>query len=172
MPVIRLPDGTISSLDFYVNLLAEEWRGEQVPNAIRPDIIESEIGFSKHLHVVVIWDDWRDLGPQHRSRAILDAYSKSHPGEPPRITIAMGLTREEAAALGYLPYKVEALVKTGEKPTRDEIASAMKAQGAFETKRGLELRFYDLSLAQTVYKRLEREFPGVWVLVKEEPPSE
>ena len=51
--------------------------------------------------LVVIWDDWAELGQQDRSEIILRAYERVHGQEATlRITVAMGLTSPEAQRMG------------------------------------------------------------------------
>ena len=64
-----------------------------------PQIVEEE-QFGNRIHVKVIWDAWKDLPPEERGRAIMDAYEHVRPEDAPRITIALGLTPLEAGRLG------------------------------------------------------------------------
>jgi|688.fasta_scaffold2580657_1 hypothetical protein len=64
-----------------------------------PKIVEEE-QFSNRLHVKVIWDAWKDLAPEERGRAIMDAYERVRPADVLRITIALGVTPSEAGRLG------------------------------------------------------------------------
>lgn len=64
-----------------------------------PRIIEEE-QFGKRIHVTVIWAAWKDLPPEERGRAIMDAYERARPDDVLRITIALGLTPAEADRLG------------------------------------------------------------------------
>lgn len=64
-----------------------------------PNIIEEATSLG-NLHVVVIWDAWGHVPPQERGKVIMEAY-KTLPGDQfTRISIAMGLTPEEAERLG------------------------------------------------------------------------
>ena len=64
-----------------------------------PQIIEEE-QFGSRIHVTVIWNAWKDLPPEERGRAIMDAYEHARPADVLRITIALGLTPAEATRLG------------------------------------------------------------------------
>jgi hypothetical protein len=80
-------------------LVAELQRGAPTgpPNA--PQIVEEEN--RRHMmHVTVIWDEWRDIAPEQRGKIIMDAYEQAQRDDLLRITVAMGLTHEEAERLG------------------------------------------------------------------------
>ena len=64
-----------------------------------PKIVEEE-QFGNRIHVIVIWDAWRDLSPEERGRAIMDAYEHERQNDVLRITLASGLTVTEAKRLG------------------------------------------------------------------------
>src|ERR1035437_1012465 len=64
-----------------------------------PQIVEEE-QFGNRIHVTVIWDAWKDLPPEERGRAIMDAYEHVRHADVLRITIALGLTPSEAERLG------------------------------------------------------------------------
>lgn len=76
--------------------LIEEW--EHPPqDAPAPLIIEEEATPDRPTHLYVIWDDWSDLNQQKRSEIIMDAYEHVRdPAKSLRVTVAMGLTRQEA----------------------------------------------------------------------------
>lgn len=60
-------------------------------------------------HLLVIWDAWRLLSQLERSSLIMDAYQAAHGGTTAlNVTVAMGLTQDEAAALGIGFVPVEA----------------------------------------------------------------
>jgi hypothetical protein len=63
-----------------------------------PQIIEEE-QFGNRIHVIVIWDAWEDVSPEERGRAIMDAYEHSRHDDVLRITLALGLTKDEAKNL-------------------------------------------------------------------------
>jgi hypothetical protein len=85
-----------------------------------PRVIEEE-QFNNCISTTVIWDDWKDLLPEERSRAIMDAYelarpimknkTNKYPNSFPvemfdlnikveHVTCAIGLTLAEATKLG------------------------------------------------------------------------
>lgn len=63
-----------------------------------PEITIEEIKFSDNLRVVVVWDKWEGIDLQERGRIILTAIGEAlGEKEMLRVTLAMGLTREEEA---------------------------------------------------------------------------
>jgi hypothetical protein len=61
-----------------------------------PDITIEDVKHSNSLHVTVIWDKWAGIDPETRGKVILDAFAKARgEGEMLRITLALGLTRDE-----------------------------------------------------------------------------
>jgi hypothetical protein len=62
-------------------------------------IIERPNPFTTHLYV--IWSKWQDLEQMVRSRIILDAYTEARGQvESDKVTVAMGVTPDEAARMG------------------------------------------------------------------------
>ena len=59
-------------------------------------VMQNRIAQTKSIHVVMIWDAWKDLLPTERSKVILDASIKAKWARGATITVAMGLTSEEA----------------------------------------------------------------------------
>jgi hypothetical protein len=85
----------------FVEAIAQELRlaqSEGSPDA--PLIIEEEARHSGRIHVTVIWDRWGQVGPEERSRMILEAYEQVRgPGTFLTLTSALGLTHAEAKRL-------------------------------------------------------------------------
>ena len=53
-------------------------------------------------HLLVIWDAWRAMRQEERSRLIMDAYGTALGREAAlSVSVAMGLTRDEATRLGF-----------------------------------------------------------------------
>lgn len=83
-----------------LNRLVAEWR-QPTPGAQQPIIIEEAASQNLPVHLYVIWDDWAPLGSIERSEIIMDAYEQLHGrGGAVNVTVAMGLTPEEADRLG------------------------------------------------------------------------
>ena len=86
----------------FVEAIAQELRLEQAegsPDA--PLIIEEDARYSGRIHVTVIWDRWAQVGPEERSRMILEAYEQVRgAGTFLTLTSALGLTHADAKKLG------------------------------------------------------------------------
>ena len=86
-------------VDHLVEALAPALAGKNVLGVVVQD---QPVAASRYRHLTVIWDRWKGISQQDRSRAILDAYELSHPDEKWRvleITLALGLTTVEARKL-------------------------------------------------------------------------
>ncbi len=60
--------------------------------------LEAALG---RIHVLVIWDDFYIFSQQERFEIIMEAYTQSKgDAEALRVSIAMGLTQDDAARLG------------------------------------------------------------------------
>ena len=97
----------------YEHLLArleQEWETPN-PAAAEPVIIETADVLRPQqtpTHLYVIWEAWRDLTPRRRSEMIMDAYvAVRGRAYALNVTLAMGLTREEADRIG-IRYETEA----------------------------------------------------------------
>lgn len=80
--------------------LVAAWREQENP-APSPDILEETDRQQRVVHVFVTWDEWRDIDAQTRSEMIVQALQEVK-GEAAvlELTIAMGLTSDEASRLG------------------------------------------------------------------------
>ena len=85
-----------------VKAITQELRLEQAegsPDA--PLIIEEDAPYSDRIHVTVIWDRWAQIGPEERSRIIVEAYEQVRgPGTFLTLTSALGVTHADAKKLG------------------------------------------------------------------------
>ena len=64
--------------------------------------------YSDLLHLYVVWGEWAGMGQRERSKIIMNAYQLARPEHPENVTavtVAMGLTPEEAKRMGieYAP---------------------------------------------------------------------
>ncbi len=90
----------------FVEAIADELRKKNPVDAAdasldAPHIIEEQIRRSNRIHVTVIWDRWANVGPEERSRIILEAYGNVRgPNAFLTLTSALGLTHAEAKKLG------------------------------------------------------------------------
>jgi hypothetical protein len=81
-------------------ILVEEWQSPREDEG-RPIIIEEKGSPNRPTHLYVIWDEWESLSQQERSEIIMDAYEKTRGGDAALlVTLAMGLTRQEADRMG------------------------------------------------------------------------
>ena len=66
-----------------------------------PVILLEKLRHSNNTHVTVIWDQWKAIDPEERGRIILDAIAQSRgEDEMLRVSMALGITKDEAARLG------------------------------------------------------------------------
>lgn len=102
MPVVtRSPHKNIANEDLKKRLV-DEWRetGTQEP---RPTIIHELDERGNVVHVYVIWSEWGDLDQRMRSELITEAYWDVFDVKGLALTVAMGLTAEEANRMGIQP---------------------------------------------------------------------
>lgn len=91
--------------------LTQEWE-QPDPSAAEPVIIETSDALRPQqtpTQLYVIWSEWHNLAPRRRSEMMMDAYIAAR-GRPfaSNVTLAMGLTPEEADNLG-IRYQTEAM---------------------------------------------------------------
>lgn len=78
-----------------VGTLYREWAKES--SDAEPMIITEGGSEESPKHIYVVWEAWSDLDQRERSEIIMDTAEKIYPREAAlSITVAMGLTREEA----------------------------------------------------------------------------
>ncbi|HVX84854.1 MAG TPA: hypothetical protein VH253_08570 [Phycisphaerae bacterium] len=79
--------------------LLAEWRNPHAES--REPIIIKDGGGSKPVHLYVIWSAWQPVDQLERSEIIMDVYEQvAGIEEAANVTIAMGLTEQEAHRLG------------------------------------------------------------------------
>ena len=158
--------------DKLVKRLAQELKSPG--DETQPLILEQVIEGTGSRHVHVIWDQWQKLSEEQRSAIIEEAYNQTEgPKAAAEITLASGVTPEEALVLGLLPYKVVSTHKGHEaKPPIAQYKKVLK-QEAPNTVLGLdaaELRYPRLEDAEAAKQRLEKDLPGSqWAIVQEVP---
>ncbi|MCA9410187.1 MAG: hypothetical protein KC917_06940 [Candidatus Omnitrophica bacterium] len=87
--------------------LVDEWRNPH-SDTLQPLIAEEGGGPGQPIHLYIIWDEWAYLDAQDRSEIIMDAYQEvSSPEKVLEVTLAMGMTREEAERMGLRIESVE-----------------------------------------------------------------
>jgi hypothetical protein len=98
MPVRQFQPTHTPLHDQLVDRLVREWTH---PAATEPVILEERSKLGGLIHVYVIWSDWAHLDRVQRGEVIMDAVVKvMPPGQTLDITIAMGLTPDEADRFG------------------------------------------------------------------------
>ena len=102
MPIKHRLQRTLpSSANELARLLMDEWVHPK--NEGQP-LIVLEGGKGQPQHIYVIWDQWQGLDQRQRSEIIMDVVenlSGEHTFQDPSlVTVAMGLTPEEAERMG------------------------------------------------------------------------
>jgi hypothetical protein len=138
---------------------------------LQPLILEEKIPATKSRHVRVIWDAWKDLPDEQRSDIIVNAYTQAEgPEVAGEITIAEGVTPQEALALGLLPFKEVPARKTDDPVSPEEYRKALadEAQRTLLGPRAKELHYARLEDAEPAQQRLAQRLPGSsWAIVQE-----
>jgi hypothetical protein len=75
------------------------------------------------VHVVVVWDKWKDLTAAERARVFADAYAAAHPRSDTVVRLPLGLTPGEALTQGHLRYQIVSLVRAGEGVSAQAVSS-------------------------------------------------
>jgi len=156
--------------DKLVKRLAQELRSPG--DDVQPLILEQHIEGTGSRHVHVIWDTWSDLSDEQRSAIIDEAYSQTEGAKAAsRITLASGVTPDEAVVLGLLPYKVVSTRRRHEaKPPAAEYKKATREEAAHTVlgPQAAELRYPRLEDAEAAKRRLETAVRGSqWSVVQE-----
>lgn len=140
--------------------LKQELAGETVVNG--PVIYEIPLDRSNKLDVVVVWNAFDSLASEDRSRLIEEAY-----GDQTVISLALGVTYEEALEQQVLPYAIVPMAREGEADP-DDLRRAMLEEGAFAGRQeGADLRFPTIGMAEEVLRRLCDRLPnGYWSIVR------
>src|SRR5258708_2782468 len=100
MPVKPLVQKRSTDYDRLVDELFAEWTTPN-PKASEPVILEEKGRNGKLVHLYVVWSKWAHTDRVERSEIIMDAAQKKlRPGDLLEITIAMGLTPDEAKQMG------------------------------------------------------------------------
>jgi len=106
MPFKHITKPVSGDAEALLEPLIEEMRKKEERGAGPKIIVE---GYEKKgpLHVYVVWDQWKDISLQERSRLIMEAFRQVEPEEDfLRDTIAMGLTPDEAPRYGIEVEKI------------------------------------------------------------------
>ena len=100
MPVRSLNSTRSQEHEALVQELVTEWNDPQSPHS-EPVILEERGRGNVLAHVYVVWSKWAHVDRVERSEIIMDAAERRLPVDQVlNITIAMGLTPDEAQRLG------------------------------------------------------------------------
>jgi hypothetical protein len=135
-----------------------------------PFIIEDRVPQTHSRHVVVIWDAWKSLGREDRSRIILDAYRSSNGLRGDTVRVALGLTQQEAFDMGYLPFGIVTTVRKTDRVALNDVRKALDSVGGIHIKVGSsrQVRFPSLEHAEEAHRQLSAKIPGpVWAITQE-----
>jgi hypothetical protein len=173
MPVIPKEPRAGRQRDDLIQVLADELGREGVTG--EPLIFENPASVPGRFFAVVVWSAWRDVPVRDRAAIILQAYQRfdgSHPGQPaksPGLTMASGMTWEEADRRGLFRFAIEPNARP-EEVDADQIRQALIDEGAVQTATGLRLRYASREPADQAYARLQARLPkGAWSLIESRP---
>jgi hypothetical protein len=138
---------------------------------VQPLILEEHVMATNSRHVHVVWDRWKDIPDEERAAIIVEAYRQADLEDAAsEITIAAGVTPEEAVLLGVLPWKVvPARKKNGKLSEADyKKALASEARHTVFGSKARELRYARMEDANEAADRLGKALPGSsWAVVHE-----
>ena len=135
-----------------------------------PLVVLNRIPQTRSVHLLVVWDRWRDLAIPERGRAIADAFAAAFPDDQAVVRLPMGLTPGEALSQGYLHYQITPLVRPGDHVPAKAVRDAMASAGGVPVSAGadLQLRFATRPQAEAAYRRLlEKINKPIWTLSEE-----
>lgn len=156
-----------------VGELACEIRGDaDIKSPERAQVFEQAIPQTNTSHVVVVWNKWSNIPSQERGAVILDAYKQADPETHTKITIALGVTLEEALDLDLLPYQVMTMRKESDSVTYEQLEAAMLQEGAARTPFGVHMYFPTQHHAEEAVRRLNARCPGpFWAITQTVTPD-
>jgi len=100
MPVQRISKRVSEESQSLVDRLAGELKGEKSEDP-KPYVLVEGDEANGPLHIYVVWEEWESLAMQERSSVVMEAYKTCEsPENVLRVTVAMGLTPEEAPRYG------------------------------------------------------------------------
>lgn len=131
----------------------------------RPSVFEQAVSQTDTYHVLVVWEAWGEIPSEERGGIILEAYEQADPGIMPKITVAMGVTLEEALEMDLLPYQVMTARKNGDPVSYQQLEDAMRQEGALKTPFGIRMYFPTHEAALDAVRRLSARIPGPYWLI-------
>lgn len=170
MPVTVEPSSKSPNRARLVQELAQALAQPEAHRSRTLRLIQKPLEAIDQVEVVLIWENWKGIPFQERSKIILEAFDAARHDLREKVYTAIGRTIDEAITLGYLPFSITPLTHHEEGRLRDELLQIMRSEGAIDTKAGPQLRFQSIEEAEEVYKRLLHRKPGpYWTLIHELP---
>jgi hypothetical protein len=140
-----------------------------------PLIVQNRTPRTRTVHLLVVWDEWQNVPNAERSEIVTTAYAVAHPDDQFAVNFPLAYTPSEALSLGYLPYRIVALVRPTDRIRKPEIERAMRSVGGIYLKVGTapQLRFASQAQAEDAYRSLATKLPSpVWTLIQEQSGSD
>jgi hypothetical protein len=166
MPVIRGEPRTTVLTEERRKVLLDKLRNELAERTRTSDLLIFEIPLeqSDKIDVLVVWQAFESLRSEDRTRLILDAYPKTRQRT---ISLALGVTYQEAMEQALLPYAVRPLMRRGEADP-DELRKVMLEVGGIALpEEKVDLRFPTMAMAEAAYQKLCDRLPGGhWAIVQ------
>jgi hypothetical protein len=130
-------------------------------------IFEIPLDRSSKRDVIVVWDAFESLASEDRSSIITEAYCE----EQAAVSLALGVTYEEALEQQVLPYAIVPKAQTGDVDP-DDMRREMLEQGGFATRQGgVDLRFPTMAMAEQACRHLSEKLPkAYWSIVQSPVP--
>jgi hypothetical protein len=183
MPVIR-PAGRTEPLasvrDHLADLLVKELMGERTRGG--PVIFELPSEQINKVHVIVCWEEWKNLPIEARKAVVRDAYARfarvletsipnidvGQPKEPlaPVPASVNAITWEDLATSDPLPYRIMPTAEARDEDDEEFFRLLMIERGAIWTPFGPQLRLPNKEMAAQVHALLIAEAPEAqWSIV-------
>ncbi len=164
MPVIRDQPSeqrlTGEKKERIVKGLTAELEGS--PTSGGPVIFEMPIPGSDKIDVMVIWEEWEGVATTDRATLVKEAYKAN----ADKLSLALGLTSQEALDEGVLPFRVRKRFSSQPKFSEEAIREAYLFAGAIVLPDGsLTLRFPTQAIAKAACQRLTEKLPGIELMV-------
>ncbi len=137
-----------------------------------PYVLQNRVAPTHSLHAIVIWDAWKSFSKEKRSDVIRQSYEEAGLLNGDTLRVAFGLTQQEALEMGYLPYKVEALIRKSDPVDINKVRDALESVGGIHVNKeqSHEVRFPSQEYAEVAHRELAEKIPGpYWAIVKENP---
>jgi hypothetical protein len=172
-PAARIPVGNVPNRALVDALAARLRQPPASPD--HPLVVVNRISQTKSVHILVIWNKWKDLAIAQRARVIADAFATAFPDDHSVVRLPLGLTPGEALSQGYLRYLIVPLVRPADKVTARQLNEAMASAGGILMRIGSDqrLRFATREQAEEAYRRLlEKINKPIWTLSEESSTSD